>query len=807
MESRFSQNTVRSRWGHVVALIALVAGVVGYYFDYLAGKAFIWEDMAAYYFPVTHYFCTAVAGGRFPFWLPGLLNGVPLYTDFQVALYYPFRWLLVLFVHNGELPILVYQWYIVLHIGLGALLMYGYLTSHRLRPLSCLVGSLVFCFAGFSALQIIHNPMLKVYAWLPLQLWLVDKAVATRRARYYAGLTLAIFLSVCAGFPQTTLYDSYLVIAYWLYRRYRTLPEQLPRTGAVICRHLAAEGGRIAGVLMSVLLLSAILILPTVEHWRLSSRRELGFAGMAAQSLPPRNLIQLAVPNFFMFFDTVGRGRDYWSEAPAAQPPFTPQPGPYCEFGVYAGQLALIALAVVVVSRHFRQTAPVLFFAIAGAMALWFMLGRFGGLFTVLYHSLPGIALFRTPTRMAGVVDCCAAVLVAFVVEAAASQTNLRLGRAGAIVFGLYTIGIGSWLQWGDRIYPEFRAAVPAAFVKSEIERSLLLLLGTAGAVWVLRSHNSALRRIGGGLLAILTFADLYSAYGFHHRWKVNPDQYFDTNLWTVEGHKQYVRTHGPTRFAQSVDGHFGQFAVDVNLPLIETSLETPQGYFDLILRPTAQIQRLTNQTVLLDLQNVGMLVSQNSKTGRQVADCRPNCLPRVKFYPTIRCYDSDQSILRDLDAGTLDYQRVVAVRADELRAVLPSPAPGGNSAGDRVALIQRTPEHYQIRYSAGSPGIIYVAESYYPGWKVTDESGHPVQLVHAFVAFKGIVIPTAGHGTLDVQFRPQSFFLGAAITGSTGLALVVFYGWLFRQERRRVRRTGAAPVRFRPESALASIR
>ena len=175
MEFRLFYNRVRSCWGHGLAFAGLVAAVVAYYFDYLTGRAFIWEDMVSWYYPALNYFCTAVASGRFPFWVPGLLNGYPLYTDVQTAVYYLLRWLLVLFVRDGVLPALVYHWYVVLHI--------------------------------------IHNPMLKVYAWLPLQLWLVDKVVAPRRAKYYAGLTGVIFISFCAGFPQATLYDSFLVIA------------------------------------------------------------------------------------------------------------------------------------------------------------------------------------------------------------------------------------------------------------------------------------------------------------------------------------------------------------------------------------------------------------------------------------------------------------------------------------------------------------------------------------------------------------------------------------------------------------------
>ena len=806
MASRFFSNAVRSRWGHGVAGIALLAFVGGYYWDYLTGKAFIWEDMIAYYFPVTNYFCAAVAAGRFPFWLSGLLNGVPLYTDFQAAMFYPLRWLLVFFVRDGALSVLAYQWYIVLHILLGGLLMYGYLKSHRLQPLACLLGSLVFCLAGFPALHILHNPMLKVYAWLPLQLWLVDRAVATRRAQYCAGLTLALFVALCAGFPQTMLYDSYLLIAYWLYRRYQTLPASAPRTGPVIGRHLASEGWRISGVFASVLLLGAMLFLPTFEHWRLSTRAGMGLAVAGTQSLPLRNLVQLAVPNFFGFTDFAGRGTNFWGSDLEAPGLMQVGVAPHCywEFGAYAGQLSLIALVAVVCCRRAWRETPVPFFGMAWAVAVWFMLGRFGGLFNVLYHGLPGVALFRSPSRMASVADCCAAILVAYVVDAATGPTRIRIERAVAVVFGLYAVGLGGGLLVDTWIYPELQATLPAAFAESQLRTFCALCLGTGVLLLALRSRQPLWRWTGGSLLAVLTFVDLHTAYGFFHRGNVHPDQYFDANLWVVETHKEYVRTHGPTRFAQLVDGHLGQCVVDRNLPLIEPSLETPQGYFDLVPRNTAQIRNLRNENVMLDLQNVGLEVNENSQTKEFTATYRPTCLPRVKFYTAVRGYNSDQDILCDLRTGVLDYQRVVAVRTNERGAGWPGPGSATNAATDRVELVQQIPEHYQIRYAVSSPGIIFVSENQYPGWQVTDASGQPVQLISAFVAFKGIVIPKAGQGTLDVRFRPKSFLLGAAITGLTVLGLVGFYGWLFHRNRRR---TGVPSAVHRSRPELTQVR
>ena len=782
VKSRLFDKLANFRWGHWLAAAGLVATVVAYYFDYLTGKAFIWEDMVGWYYPTVNYFCAAVADGRFPLWLPGLLNGVPLYTDFQVAMYYPFRWLLVLFQHDGVLPVVVYQRYIVLHILLGGLLMYGYLKSHWLGPLACWAGSVVFCLSGFAVLHIIHFPMLKVYAWLPLQLWLVNKAVATRRAKYYAGLTAVIFLSLCAGFPQSTLYNSYLVIAYWLYNRYRVLPSGTPRTLTIIGRDLAGESWRIAGVFGTVLLLGAILILPTFEHWQLSTRQAMGFTGAAGQSLPLRNLIQVAVPNFFGTSNCTTADDNFWGQEQVTTRTATARAWYYWEFGVYAGQLSLLALLVVGCNWRAWRTSPARFFAVCWVVALWFMLGRYGGLFNVLYHWLPGVAMFRSPARMAGVADCCAAILVACLVDAVTGPMRLRIGRAAIVGVGLYALVGGGLLVCCTLVYPELNAAALAAFAKTQVWTAGLLFVGLAVSLWSLRHQSRLWRWTGGCVLVVLLCFDLYQAYGFFYQGEVSPAAYYKINHWLVEKYQDLVRRTGPTRFAQLEDGRFGQFVMDRVVPLVERNFETPQGAFDLPLQKTMRFRQLTNTTAMLDLQNVGLAVHRTARTGAVRGEERVSCLPRVVFYAAARPYDSDAAILRDLDTGALDYRRIVAVSAEEFSTALPAPVTGAVSD---VELIQHSPEYYQIRYHARTPGIIFVSESYYPGWEVRNETGHRFQLVHAFVAFKGIVIPKAGSGTLDVRFRPKSFFLGAVITGSTVLGLFGFYGWRFRRERR----------------------
>src|SRR5882724_8619833 len=111
------------------AFAILVLGLVllFFYWGFLLGRVFIWDDTLMEFYPGVNYFAKSIKSGRFPLWFPGVRDGMPFYSDPQMAVFYPLQWLLVPFVRDGRLPFLVYQRYIVLHYLIGGLLMYAFL--------------------------------------------------------------------------------------------------------------------------------------------------------------------------------------------------------------------------------------------------------------------------------------------------------------------------------------------------------------------------------------------------------------------------------------------------------------------------------------------------------------------------------------------------------------------------------------------------------------------------------------------------------------------------------------------------------
>lgn len=774
----------------------LAVFVAMFYVDYLLVDAFIWDDALFEIYPGVHYFATAVRAGRFPLWISGVHNGVPFYSDIQLGIFYPPTWLLVIFAGAGRLPVVVYQWYLVLHVLLGGMLMFRFLKDYRLRPEACLTGSVVFCFAGFMSLNIIHPNTVQVYAWLPLQLLLVKRLLATHHAKYFCYLVVAMLLAFLAGYPQVFLYCSYLVVGFWVFSWWLQQRERQGHQWSDRFLLATKEILKIGALFLCILLLSGVVILPGLENWYYSSRPDKGWEEIAHLSLPFRGLISLAVPNFFgkasyinwtMFFNgsvpDPGSVVRFWG---FVKEPFQNIGWPvwqfqYWEVGSYAGQLSLLAMVVVLFNwKRLENRAAVGFFAAVCGLAIWFMLGRHAGLFPILFHILPGISLFRSPTKMAAVLDCAAAVLVAFLADALASGQKLKF-RGAAWVFGIgyVTLALGT-LTFGRLVFPELAEARVRSYSLIQTCIGAGFWLASFGAAYGITRLPDGRRGVLLTGLPLLVVADLFVAYGGFHRGTSDPAVYYGDQANLLPQSRRLREEMGPFRFGQQLGGDLHEEVIyPRNFALMHEGIEYPEGYISFSLRDWEALQAVTNQRARIELQNIRVIADENRQSHLVELALYTNSLPRVKFYRNVKSYESNERMLADLAAGRIDYHNEIAILASS-GVSLPAVSHAPGDTDDEVRAVWHSPECYTIRYSVGSPGIIFVSETYYPGWRTSDPR---CKVVKAFGAFKGIVVPEAGQGELTVQFAPDLFKIGGLISGLSG---VLFLGALLVVTRKK---------------------
>ncbi|HUJ09660.1 MAG TPA: hypothetical protein VL171_06500 [Verrucomicrobiae bacterium] len=770
----FDQQRLRRIAPDVLAVAVLALFLTFFYWDFLTGRGFIWDDTMTEFYPGVNYFAKSIKASRFPLWIPGVHDGMPFYSDPEMAVYYPPQWLLIPFVQNGRLPFLVYQRYIVLHYLFAGLCMYAFLKQLKLDPMAALGGALVFCFSGFASLMVVSFVKIQVYAWLPLQLLLVHRLTSSGSRWAWLGLLSAMLMSLVAGFPQTTLYGWYLVIAYWLYLSLRHHHKDDRSWKVALCRLAHVELPRQLAAYALVFGIAAIMVLPTIQNWWLSGRPKLPFQEIADPSLPYHELLTLFVPNFFGTTTTadVTPPVTFWGFDPQSPNvrrlhPVNAGPGywQYWEFGAYVGQIFWLALLLILFNwKRVTDKGTVGFFTVAWFGAMWFALGRYGGLFNLAYYLVPGAALFRGAARMTSVAALAAGMLTAYAINLLLQRRGTRLRTwplfLPAAAYGCLVLAL---FVGGEHLAVGLHDTKRLLWARHETLYALgviiICALTMTGTAWIERSRMQVTCL---GAAIVISFVDFQHAYGSFHSGRVSPDEYYPKSNRLLVLLKEYREKRGPFRFGQIIRGKIGEeIATFRNLPYFHDFLEVPEGYTGFYVDSVAQFQGITNEEAKIAIQNIRVTMERDAQ-GRDWLGTRTNSFPRARFFSRVRYFDSPDELRHALAQDEFDWRNEVAV------CEMPGFDVGNEdehgqqaSTNDSIQFESLTPESNLITYNVSRPGVIFISQTFYPGWGVSPHH----QLIETFGAFQGIVIPQAGTGQIHLRFSPQVLKWGIAIT------------------------------------------
>ena len=98
-------------------------------------------------------------------------------------------------------------------------------------------------------------------------------------------------------------------------------------------------------------------------------------------------------------------------------------------------------------------------------------------------------------------------------------------------------------------------------------------------------------------------------------------------------------------------------------------------------------------------------------------------------------------------------------------------------------------PNRVVVHARLAEPGMLVLADSYYPGWRATLE-GAVLDIHPANHLFRGVFLPAGSHRVV-FEYRPRSFVLGALISGASALVCLALALW---DPLRARRAAGRAP-------------
>ncbi|MBD3244247.1 MAG: hypothetical protein GF331_26885, partial [Chitinivibrionales bacterium] len=491
----------------------LVASFLVYYHRLLLGMNHLWEDYLEQAYPNLRYSIHCIANGWFPLWNPYVFAGMPYHSDPQTTLFYlPYQLLLGVcqVVGNADLA---FTWFILLHILLLGLGTYALTRDSGLGRMPAVLAAIVFMFAGFVSLHIMHT-FVYVAAWFPWAFRSLRRSLRTGSLRELGLAGLFLGLSVLGGYPQYSLHIVYFMFA-WSAVTVVAAGRRTWRAGVA----RAAMYGVVVAIGVG---LAAVQYLPAFQHMAASVRETMTLEQSCDGSLTVPRLITLFAPKFFGFA-TGDRslGSPFW-----AAPGKTYQ---FWETCIFVGIVPLLLVPFAAI--RFRSSREVRFYSIAAAVLLVLALGCSTPLYPLLFKLAPGFGRFRIPARFSFLLSLCLAMLAAYGLqellrgERGKGQRRALLVSAG-IVAAIWGLGLlflsGAFTSASQYLSAEQVAATARRAV------GVAMLVSGLGIAAIAVAARSDMRVPAAVALVALAFFDLYAFGSRFGCGTMDPKRYYE---------------------------------------------------------------------------------------------------------------------------------------------------------------------------------------------------------------------------------------------------------------------------------------
>jgi hypothetical protein len=707
--------------------------------------------------------------GEMPIWTTQLCSGVPLAGSPADPI--------GLFAFTFLPPAPALDLLVIVLLLVAAHGAYGLARRFGADRTGAVLAGLAFAGSGYIACQLKHLSIVSTVVWLPVGLLLIDRALAPvpvspkppggggpkpagqggGRALCMAAFGLVFAEQALSGFPQSAYICALVYGSFALFRAIsdrRSLGPFPAWLAPLAGLGLAAALGAAAG---------AVVLLPLSKLGSVSDRADaLGWLWSTRLAYWPSNFLTFFVP--YINGDI--------SNNTYVGPPF------FWEDYGYVG-LAPVLLAIYAGLRERRR--PVAMFSIAmTVLAYLFVLGAATPVFRVAYELLPGMKMFRFPTRFLIVVELGIAVLGAI------GLTRLRVDLerrwpAPSRIPQLVVVAICAGTALDLLIHqPRQNPTVPAR-------------------EWLAPPASVDLIRAGGAPPRTFTprHRDLHRrTFQLAHGWSdVQP--YFALRdllepntgggYWNAPSADCYVGLSA--RWSIDVWGDHNREASLVSLlATLDFAGETLKA------RPAlpAILKTYGVTHVLSPYPQQGAALPLLGRAGRAFV-YRVDGAARLRFVRAARHVTTDQETARRLLDFSFDPDREILL-FEAPASIHPTVDETGEeeTAGTaRAVITHEGTRELSIDAEAPGNGFLLLADTFYPGWMATVD-GTPTPIYRANHSLRGIQLPKGRH---EVRFTYEApgFVRGLQISLLAVSLLLLWAGVAVYVERRAAGNVSAA--------------
>src|SRR3989344_3688713 len=705
-----------------------------------------------------------------PFWNPYNFSGNPHVASLQSGSFYPLNLIFFLFPF-------AYGWtvFIILQPILITIFTFLFARELRLSIKAAIFSALIFAFSSYSIVWMEYGNIGHSILWMPFAMWLLLKNFRKPSMFKSVLISFSLTFSILAGYIQTTFYLYIFFAAFVLF--YTFFIDKTHRLKRLLISCF---------IIIFSLLLSGAQLLPMIELISLSARTSYSYSTFLNLLIPPFHAITMFVPDFFGNPAT----RNYWIE------------GTYIERVTY---IVVVPLIFILYSFFKKQQAYFWFFAISAAVVLLLTFDTYFARI-IYFFQIPFVST-AVPTRIMFLFCFSASLLSGFGLDALLKDGNKKIFfKVVCILGGIYLFSwffVFTWpvlwkeLSWisnlqisrRNLILPTviFLVAVFSLFISFRIDKFkktiivLVIFLSILDLFYFFHKITPfAPREAVYPRTEVLD--NLKKIQGINRSWGYG-SAYISTNLQTLEktfstdGYNAlHIKRYGEL-LASSYDGKIAPI-----IPRSDPMIASGYGITD--LKENKHRQKLLNllgvKYVLHKNDSVGVDYEPDYKTFpeqiyRLVWQKPPwqiyenlHALPRV-FLASDYKVETDKNKIIDL----IFDDKINPAETLFLEENIVPKVTFGSVENAKVEVKTYTPNKIVLQTDATSNSILFLSDSFYPGWKVSID-GENGKTYRADYAFRAVPVQKGKHEVI-FWYYPESFELGLKISFLSILVLSLF--------------------------------
>jgi hypothetical protein len=174
----------------------------------------------------------------------------------------------------------------------------------------------------------------------------------------------------------------------------------------------------------------------------------------------------------------------------------------------------------------------------------------------------------------------------------------------------------------------------------------------------------------------------------------------------------------------------------------------------------------VSKNAVLMDLLNVKYAISHTTGAYEE----RESYLPRAFIVYGYESYEKEQ-VLDRLTDPDFDPAKKILFEKKQDPPQLPQEASRAPLSVGQVKILSYRPNHMTLQTESSEPGLLFLSEILYPGWKAFRD-GQPTRMLRGNYLFRVLEVPEGRH-EVRLEFDPWTIKAGTGITLLTVLLIL----------------------------------